>query len=78
MDACKYAIGAGMEHEYDEWRNTVAFISRTLNQHEQNYAAQHLELFENMDIFRMWSCYLYRQKFFIHTDHHPVKYLETQ
>ncbi len=32
-DACKYAIGAVMEHDRKDGRHPVPFISRTLNQH---------------------------------------------
>ncbi len=31
-----------------------------------------------MDTLRTWRCYLYGQKFAVHTYHHPLKYLETQ
>lgn len=77
-DASKYAIGAVMEQDYDDGRHPVAFISRTLNPHEQNYAAHDLELLGIVDTLRTWRCYLHGRKFVIHTDHHPLKYLSTQ
>ncbi len=41
-DACKYPIGGVMEQDHNDGRHRVAFISRTQNQHEQNYAAHDL------------------------------------
>ena len=77
-DACKYAIGAVMEQDHEDGRHPVAFISRTLNPHEQNYAAHDLELLGIVDTLRTWRCYLHGQNFVVHTDHHPLRYLETQ
>ncbi len=48
-DACKYAIDAVMEQDHEGRRHPAAFISRTLNQHEQNYAAHDLELLGIVD-----------------------------
>ncbi len=70
IDACKYAIGAVTEQDRDDGRHCVAFISRILNQHEQNYAADNLELLGVVDTLRTWKCYLYEQKFVVHTDHY--------
>ena len=77
-DACKNAIGAVMEQENDDGKHPVAFISRTFNPYEQNYAAHDLELLGAVDTLRTWRCYLHGRKFIVHTDHHPLKYLETQ
>ena len=77
-DASKYAIGGVMEQDFSDGRHPIAFVSRTLNQSEQNYAAHDLELLGIYDTIRMWRCYLHGRKFTIHTDHHPLRYLETQ
>ena len=77
-DASKYAIGAVLEQDFPDGRHPVAFVSRTLNPAEQNYAAHDLELLGIVDTIRSWRCYLHGCKFTIHTDHHPLKYLETQ
>ncbi len=67
-----------MEQDHNYNQHLVAFISRTLKQHEQNYAAHDLELLRIVDILRTWRFYLYGQKFVVQTDHHPLKYLEAQ
>lgn len=77
-DASKYAIGAVLEQDFPDDRHPVAFVSRTLNPAEQNYAAHDLELLAIVDTIRSWRCYLHGCKFTIHTDHHPLKYLEAQ
>ena len=77
-DACKHAIGAFMAQGHDNGRHSVAFISSILNQHEQNYRAHDLELLGILSILRTWRCYLYGNKFVVHTDHHPLKYFETK
>ncbi len=78
MAACKYAIGAVMEQDHDDGRQPVAYISRTLNQLEENCAAHDLELLGIVDTLLTWRCYQIGQKFVLHTDHQPVKHLETQ
>ena len=51
-DASKYAIGAVLEQDFPDDRHPVAFVSRTLNPAEQNYAAHDLELLGIVDTFR--------------------------
>lgn len=77
-DASKYAIGAVLEQDFPDDRHPFAFVSRNLNPSEQNYAAHDLELLGIVDTIRSWRCYLHGCEFTIHTDHHPLKYLETQ
>ena len=77
-DTSKYALGGVMEQDFKDGRHPVAFASRTLNPAEQNYAAHDLELLGIYDCIRMWRCYLHGRKFIVHTDHHPLRYLETQ
>ena len=77
-DACKFAMGAVMEQDFPDGRHPVAFASRTLKPAEQNYAAHDLELLGIVDSIRAWRCYLHGRKFTVHTDHHPLKHIDTQ
>ena len=77
-DASKIAIGAVLEQDHPTGRHPVAYTSRTLNPSERNYAAHDLELLGIVDTLRAWRCYLYGRRFTIHTDHDPLRYLETQ
>ena len=77
-DASKYAVGAVMQQDFEDGRHPVCFVSRVLNSDEQNYAAHDLELLEIFDTIRAWRYYLHGRKFTVFTDHHPLKFLETQ
>lgn len=77
-DASKYAIGAVLEQDFPDDRHPVAFVSRTLNPAEHHYAENDLGLLVILDTIRSWRCYLHGCEFTIHTDHHPLRYLETQ
>ena len=77
-DASKDAIGAVLEQEFPCGKHPVAFYSRTLNEIESRYSAHELELLGVVDTLRAWRCYLHGRKFIVHTDHDPLRYLETQ
>ena len=77
-DASTFAIGAVLEQDGPDGRLPVAFTSRTLNSAEQNYAPHELELLAIVDTLRAWRSYLHGRKFLVHTDHHPLRYLQTQ
>ena len=77
-DASKYAIGAVLEQTEGKTKRPVAFASRTLNDAEQNYAAHERELLAVVDALKFWRSYLHGQKFIVHSDHYPLRYLESQ
>ena len=77
-DASNYAIGAVLEQKDGNSTRPVAYHSRTLNPAEQNYAAHERELLAIVDTLRVWRVYLHGNHFTVHTDHYPLKYLETQ
>ena len=77
-DANKFSSGAVMEQYHEDGRHPVAFISRTSNPHEQNYAAHNLEIVGIVGTLKTWRYYLHGQKFIVHSTHHPLKQLETQ
>jgi RNase H-like domain found in reverse transcriptase len=77
-DASGFAIGAVLEQDEDGFRRPVAYFSRTMNPHEQNYHAQEQELFAIVESLRHWRSYLHGQKFLGQTDHASLQYLTTQ
>ena len=77
-DASKSTIGAILEQLTPSGKKTIAFTSRTLSSAEQNYATHELELLAIVDTLRAWRVYLHGQTFTVHTDHYPLRYLETQ
>ena len=56
----------------------VAYASRQLKPHEQNYPTHDLELAAVVFILKIWRHYLYGQKSRILTYHKSLKYLLTQ
>ena len=68
-------IGLGYELMQDG--KVVAYASRQLKTHEQNYSVPDLELAAVVFALKIWRDYLYREKCRIDTDHKSLKYLLT-
>ena len=56
----------------------VAYASRQLKIHEQNYATHDLELAAVVFALKIWRHYLYGAQFEVFTDHQSLKYIFTQ
>ena len=56
----------------------VAYASRQLKLHENNYPTHDLELATIVFALKIWRHYLYGEKCFIYTDHKSLKYLPSQ
>ncbi|KAL4025562.1 hypothetical protein IC575_013964 [Cucumis melo] len=56
----------------------VAYASRQLKSHEQNYPTHDLELAAMVFALQIWRHYLYGEKIQIFTDHKSLKYIFTQ
>ena len=56
----------------------VAYASRQLKPHENNYPTHDLELAAIVFALKIWRHYLYGEKCFIYTDHKSLKYLPSQ
>jgi hypothetical protein len=59
-------------------RRVIAYISRKLKLHEENYATHDLELAAVVFTLKKWRHYLYGVIFEIFTDHKSLKYIFTQ
>ena len=53
----------------------IAYASRQLKQHEQNYPTHDLELAAVVFALKIWRHYLFGEKCTIFTDHKSLKYL---
>ena len=69
----------------DEWRcvlmqsrRVVAYGSRQLKNHEQNYPTHDLELAAIVFALKIWRHYLYGEHFEVFSDHKSLKYDLTQ
>jgi len=59
-------------------QSVVAYASRQLKIHEQNYPTHDLELAAVVFALKVWRHYLYEVQFELFTDHKSLKYLFSQ
>ena len=56
----------------------VAYGSRQLKNHEQNYPTHDMELAAVVFALKIWRHYLYDKEFEVYSDHKSLKYIFTQ
>ena len=72
------ASGVGLGCVLMQNDKVIAYASRQLKSHEQNYPTHDLELAAVVFALKIWRHYLYGEKCRIYTDHKSLKYLLTQ
>ncbi|MCO5551845.1 hypothetical protein L7F22_005349 [Adiantum nelumboides] len=73
-DACAKGVGGILRHE----GHRIAYESRQLRIHEQNYPTHDLELLAVVHALKKWRHYLLSQIFELVTDHKNLKWIFTQ
>ncbi|KAA0056808.1 ty3-gypsy retrotransposon protein [Cucumis melo var. makuwa] len=73
-DALKKRLGCVLMQQ----SKVVAYASRQLKSHEQNYPTHDLELAAVVFALKIWRHYLYGEKIQVFTDHKSLKYFFTQ
>ena len=73
-DASRIGLGCVLMQD----GKVVAYASRQLKPHEQNYPTHDLELAAVVLALKIWRHYLYGEKYRIFIDHKSLKYLLTQ
>ena len=73
-DASGEAIGAVLQQE----GYPVAYISKTMNQAEQNYPVHEQEMLVIIFALKQWRVYLQGKPFEVYTDHKALEFLQTQ
>ena len=73
-DASRNGLGCVLMQE----GQVVAYASRQLKPHEQNYPTHDLELAAIVFALKIWQYYLYGERCRIYTDHKSLKFLLTQ
>ena len=56
----------------------VAYVSRQLKNHKQNYPTHDLELAAIVFALKLWRHYLYGENFEVFSDHKSLKYIFSQ
>ena len=61
-----------------QYGQVIAYISRKLRRHEENYATHDLELLAIVYALKVWRHYFVGQKFELKTDHCGLQHIFTQ
>jgi hypothetical protein len=72
------AFGTGLGCVLMQDNSVIAYASRALRPHEQNYPTHDLELAAVVHALKIWRYYLMGAHCNIYTDHKSVKYIFTQ
>lgn len=73
-DASKEGLGCVLMQE----GRVIAYASRKLRTHEENYATHYLEMAAIVYALKIWRHYLLRRKFDLRTDHCGLQHIFTQ
>jgi RNase H-like domain found in reverse transcriptase len=77
-DASDFGIGGVLEQDLYDGAHPIAYVSRKLNVPERNNPTQYREFLAIIHGVKELCCYLHGSRFVVRTDHHPLRYLETQ
>jgi RNase H-like domain found in reverse transcriptase len=77
-EASDVGIGAVLEQESQYGSRSVAFVSRKLSRSKRNYHVHERELLAIVHALKEWRPYFHGSRFAIKTDHHPLRYLDSQ
>ena len=72
------ASRAGLECVLMQSGRVVAYGSRQLKNHEQNYPTHDMELATVVFALKIWRHYLYGEEFEVHSEYKSLKYIFTQ
>ena len=72
------ASRAGLGCVLMQSERVVAYGSRQLKNHEQNYPTHDMELVVVISALKIWCHYLYGEEFEMYSDHKILKYIFTQ
>ena len=78
-DSSDYAFGAVLTQKHEDELQPVAWAGRKMSKPEVNYYTLEKELGAIIFASRQWRCYLENnQPVYIHSDHNPLRFLQTQ
>lgn len=74
----KDASKQGLVYVFTQRGKVIAYMSRQLKVHEQNYPTHDLELVAVVFALQIWRHYLYGVEFELFTDHNSLPYIFSQ
>jgi RNase H-like domain found in reverse transcriptase/Integrase zinc binding domain len=77
-DASDFALGATLLQDQGNGLQPVAYEGRKMTPAETRYITTDKENLGLVHALRTWRCYLEGRKFTVETDHHSLKWLQTQ
>ena len=78
INTCCNASGTGLGCVLMQDQRMIAYASRALKRHEENYATHDLELAAVVHALKIWRHYLLGNPVHIYSDHKSLKYIFTQ
>lgn len=75
-DASDKAVGAVLSQEQDSKERVIAYMSNTMNKHEQSYCITRKELLAVVTALKKFHCYLYGQEITLRTDNAAVSWMK--
>ena len=76
-DASDSGLGAVLSQSVNGRQHVIGYASRTLHQHEKNYAVIEKEALALVWAMGYFRCYLYGRPFVLRTDHKPLVWLKS-
>lgn len=76
-DASDKAVGAVLSQNQDDKERVIAYMSKSMNKHEQNYCVTRKELLAVICALRKFHSYLYGQTILLRTDNAAVSWMRT-
>lgn len=76
-DASDRAVGAVLSQNQDGKERVIAYMSKTMNRHEQSYCVTRKELLAVVTALRKFHPYLYGQKVLLRTDNAAVSWVRS-
>jgi len=76
-DSSGFAIGAVLSQKHKDGWHPVAYLSRSMTDHERNYAVQEQELLALIYALTKWRHYLFGMEIVAYTDHSSLVTWET-
>ena len=77
-DASGFAVGAELAQDHGQGLQPIAFMSKKMLAAERNYAVHEQEMLAIICALKEWRHYLHGNKVTIVTDHHTLKYFQSQ